>query len=145
MNDDQNLKNDVIFMLTDKAINSTLSSLISSGEITNPFQLAALQKMLNSSNQNLSAVNDDINNLRDFYLWWYLGYGGIQAILVAVFSVDFSFMVASASRYIHAKMLGTPLLLGRKHLNLKPFCISLCLFSYSCDIGVLVDTGFFLF
>ena len=107
MNDDQTLKNDIIFMFTDKAIISKLSALISSGQITNPLQLAAMQNMLNLTNDNLSAVTDDLYNRRDKYLWWYLGYGGFQALLVAVFSIAFSFMVASASRYIHTKMLGT--------------------------------------
>ena len=107
MNDDEGLKNDMIFMYTDKAIISKLTSLLSSGQITNSLQLAAMQNMLNSANQNLSAVNDDLYNRRDKYLWWYLGYGGFQALVVAVFSITFSFMVASASRYIHASMLGT--------------------------------------
>ena len=106
MNDDEGLKNDMIFMFTVKAIINKTSSLLGSGQITNPIQLAAIQKMHDDAVNNLSAVNDDLYNRRDKYLWWYLGYGGFQALVVAVFSITFSFMVANASRYIHASMLG---------------------------------------
>lgn len=107
MNDDQNIINDMIFMFMDKAIIAKVLALLSSGQNISEAQREYLQNMLNDANRNLSAVNDDLYNRRDKYLWWYLGYGGFQAIVVAVFSITFSFMVASASRYIHAKMLGT--------------------------------------
>lgn len=55
---------------------------------------------------NMTAALDDAANIRRYYLWWYLGFGGIMAALVLGFTVTFTFMVASASRYIHMEMLG---------------------------------------
>ena len=116
MNDDEGLKNDMIFMYTDKAIISKLQPLADAGQLSEPYQ-----SMYNWANQNLSEVNEDLYNRRDKYLWWYLGYGGFQAIVVAVFSITFSFMVASASRYIHASMLGTTFqlcsIISRSHIQ----------------------------
>ena len=72
-----------------------------------PFQMVSdLQNANSTIANNFTTTWNDFSNRRDYYLWWYLGYGGIQAILVAIFSISFSLMVASASRYIHIKMLG---------------------------------------
>ncbi len=40
---------------------------------------------------------------------WYLGFGGIQALVSLVYNMAFTFMVACASRYIHIQMLGNAL------------------------------------
>ena len=65
-----------------------------------------IQTQLNWFKDNQTAALNDAANIRRYYLWWYLGFGCMMAGLVLGFSVTFTFMVASASRFIHSAMLG---------------------------------------
>ena len=87
--DDQNIINDIKIMVLDSMQ-----------------MIAATPSEVTSLQNNFSSTWIDFSNRRDYYLWWYFGFGVIQAILVALFSIVYSLMVANASRYIHTKMLG---------------------------------------
>lgn len=69
---------------------------------------ASLMRVMNSSSlmRNYSDTRDELYALRNWYLWWYLGFDGFMALCVAAFSLTYTFMNASASRRIHIAMLG---------------------------------------
>lgn len=105
MSDDNNIKNDVISMMIDrKAIAILKASLATANSSA---MQSSIQTQINTYEQNYTASKDDLYYRRDQYLWWYLGYGGFQAILVLGFGLAFTFMVANASRFIHSEMIGT--------------------------------------
>ena len=96
--DDQNIINDIKIMFLD-----------------NMQMNAATPSTVTLLKNNFTSTWIDFSNRRDYYLWWYLGYGVIQAILVSLFSIVYSLMVANASRYIHSKMLGILLILLKSY------------------------------
>lgn len=105
MSDDQQNINDIKNMYADHYMMNYILNQLASNSL--PSQTAAaLQTSYLQLANNFTQSYNNFANRRDYYLWWYLGYGGIQAIIVAVFSLTFSLMVASASRYIHIRMLG---------------------------------------
>ena len=65
-----------------------------------------IRKQINALQFNQTVALNNVTNIRRYYLWWYLGFGGFQASFVIACSVLLAFMVARASRYIHMSMLG---------------------------------------
>ena len=104
--DDQNIINDVKTMLLDNLSMNAISETLSSNHSLSLSEVASIQNAYTTLANNLTTTRVDLDNRRDYYLWWYFGFGWLQAILVAVFSILYSFMVANASRYIHSRMLG---------------------------------------
>ena len=104
MSDDENIKNDAIAMFIDRKVLAVLNASLANAK--NPKQQAAIQAQIDSYEQNYTTSKNDLYYRRDQYLWWYLGYGGFQAILVLAFGLVFTFMVANASRFIHSEMIG---------------------------------------
>ena len=100
MSDDARFKQGVQVMALDAAI---LNAMNSSG-------FAAQQAQTSAIMQNYSDTRDALFALRDWYLWWYLGFDGFMALCVAAFSLTYTLMNASASRRIHIAMLGMCLL-----------------------------------
>lgn len=103
MVDDKDLIRDFFkAYLFQKAINALNASLVTfPPSMHNEFQL-----QISGLKANQSAALDDANAIRRFYLWWYLGFGLLQAAFVFGYSVAFTFMVARASSYIHWAMIG---------------------------------------
>ena len=106
MADDQQNIDDVKTLFIDNYTMEYIKKTLASGSHLTSQIVSSLQSANSTIADNFTATWNNFSNRRDYYLWWYLGYGGIQACLVAVFSITFSLMVASASRYIHIKMLG---------------------------------------
>lgn len=104
--DDPKIINDVKIMFDDNKYMQTIAETISSGQSLSPSEISALQNDNTNTANNFTSTFIDFSNRRDYYLWWYFGFGGIQAIMVAVFSILYSLMVANASRHIHSRMLG---------------------------------------
>lgn len=97
MSDDPNIKNDV------DALNSLLFSSTSA-----PLSTFDETNQTTSTYESIdkNAIMFDLNNRRDYYLYWYLAFGLIQAILVSLFSITLSGMAANSSRNIYGQMFG---------------------------------------
>ena len=102
--DEQNLV-DIDIMYNDNRAEQVIAIMIFFGNLSSQMA-ASLQKENTSLYNNYTTIWKIFSNRRDYYLWWYLGYGGFQAILVILFMITFSLMVARASHCIHINMLG---------------------------------------
>ena len=71
-----------------------------------PMTQATISEQIKMVQNNQTVELNDAANIRRYYLWWYLGFGVIQAVFVLAYSVLFAFMVANASRYVHMSMIG---------------------------------------
>lgn len=93
-----------------KLINNYIIASIDQGFINklnnSPVLTPQMEQEINKLKANQTAALDEAASIRRFYLWWYLGFGGIQSVFVLAYSVAFTFMVAFASRYIHMSMIG---------------------------------------
>ncbi len=101
MSDDKNIKDAI------RLIQATSLKLDFIKQISSSANNTTTNEEVFLIQQNLSVAQNDLHRRREIYLWTYLGAGFIQALIVAVFSITFAYMVAQSSRYIHSSMLGT--------------------------------------
>lgn len=104
--EDKDCVNDIKIMFNDYSIMQEIALTISTNKSLTSSDIIGLQNANTSLANNLTSAWIDLCNHLDYYLFWYFGFGGIQAILVASFCIIYSFMVTNASKHIHSKMLG---------------------------------------